>query len=156
MGVFDIFKKGKKSKDFNEFTIPSLLSETDEMYFYDSYSDEAFEKIFISFINHSYSKNKKIKIMSYYYKITEILNIPNNNMQYLIRITKENNGIKIFIVYNLKAKVAYAIVCENNEMYLCSDNFINDIQVDLSFGFNGNPMNELIRDYGISHKGSSN
>jgi hypothetical protein len=41
-------------------------------------------------------------------------------------------------------------------MYLCSDNFIGDIQTDLSFGFKCNPMNELIRDYGISHKGVCN
>jgi hypothetical protein len=58
------------------------------MYFYDSYSDKAFEKIFISFVDYSYSKNRKIKAMSYYYKTTETLDIKNSSTQYIVRITK--------------------------------------------------------------------
>ena len=145
-------KNNKTQVYFNDLK----LFEDDEFYYYDAYSEKAFDKIFISVINYIHKKKKRLRICSYKVRIEKIPPLTHENIKYIIRITKEESNMKTFLLYNLKTKIAYAIICENNENFICSDSFIGDIQADISIAFEKGSMDDLIVNHGISYKSLSN
>ena len=153
MGIFDIFKK--KNEDYIVFKDLKLYND-DSFYYYENYSSAVFNKIFITFVNFVNEKKQKIKIRSYKLKIDNNPNLPNENIKYIIRITKEILNMKTFILYNLKTNIAYSIICEYSENHLCSNNFIGDVQTDISLAFEKGAMDDIIINNGISYKLTSN
>ena len=85
----------KKNRDetmekYNELLnkINSFFSKDDEFYFYDDVPKGWRNQIQQQLFDHI-MENKKQRISSFYYKFTENLNLPDKNIKYVQRITKE-------------------------------------------------------------------
>jgi len=157
MGIFDFFRKETKERTYGINNFKDLrLYEDDEIFYYKKYSENVFNKLFITFVNFINSKGKRVKICLYKFKISIIPSLPKESIKYIVRITKEVLNIKTISLYNLNSNILFVIICEYNESYNCSNNFIGDIQTDISLAFEKNAMDDLIIKNDLSFKLRSN